>query len=192
MRNSRRVQWDFNRYHVLAIVLALLALLLSIILSLYRFVTVDSHFDLTVHVTISRLLSPDDSHMDFRYVLDKEEVVVFDISDTVDLFALAVPVVGDSSHRVTFMKKFFMPDGSGFGTYTLHVYANHLGEERPVTSFDLFVFPRFVSFFFSYFFLILLLLLALVFVFIGMQKRQGTLWTRKHVSQFFSLRNKKK
>ena len=145
---------------------------------------------MTVTITSSRLLSEDRSRVDFRYVLRKDESIIFDVLDAVDLFALAVPVAGGSSHRVTFEKQFFMPDAVAFGTYTFHVYANHLGEERRVTSFDLFVFPRFIAVFFSYSFLILLLFISLVCVFAGMQKERDNSFFRKHLSRFFPVRSK--
>lgn len=166
-----------TRYQKAAIIVAILAVLLSFALSFNRFVALDSHLNLTAEMQIENLAGWVTVPIDFHYLLFKRAGdtgsmnVVVDAEETIDLVTIAVPVPNTNKHTVTLDRDFFIPKESGIGAYIFESDIYHQGQQQRVTRFSVIVLPFLLYIFFTYDFLVLLLIISLILSSIGLWKR---------------------
>lgn len=166
-------QGKMTGYQKAGIAVAILALLLSVLLSFHRFVALDSHLNLAAKIEVENLGRWKTVPIKFHYILSKRNTsaIIVNDAETIDLVAVAEPIPDTNKHTVTLNRDFHISRGSGVGAYVFETDMYHQDERKRVTRFSVIVLPFLLHVFFTYTFLKILLAISLILSGIGLWKR---------------------
>ena len=162
--NTPETHRKFSRYHRLALALAGVALILSLLLPHFLFVITDSHLEFTIQVTGPTPSDTADNAAVLAYDMRGEETII-EKREEVTLSRSAWNA-GIGGYVSSVIQRVHIPDESVFTRYILTIDARY-GEIEATQTFELLVVPRILYFVFSSTFIKILLILSLLLSVIG-------------------------
>lgn len=162
-----------NTYHKIAIILALIALILSLLILHIRFTTAGNHFHVKTHIAIANLEQKKETQMDFTYTISNEEGYnLLNEEATVDIIDIAVQQENSESHIAIVERNLYIPEDASFGRYHLTMQVAYL-ENKKEEVFTLAIFPRIIYLVFTPQFLWIVLGLSLLCTILGIAKTRN-------------------